>query len=136
IDIMFKTHSENEEDEDNYENSLSHMDISLNHFDVQNQNNDGRLEQSFRDETFSSILSNVYQTDKLNLNSQTLEIEMDNGDNNSEKTNEYSQHRNNHDESYRRNRQANGASNNDNNTNNSDDGNRSNPNRNNNNSRR
>ncbi|CAF4960394.1 unnamed protein product, partial [Rotaria socialis] len=39
IDIMFKTHSENEEDEDNYENSLSHMDISLNHFDVQNQNN-------------------------------------------------------------------------------------------------
>ncbi|CAF5131112.1 unnamed protein product, partial [Rotaria magnacalcarata] len=131
IDIIFKTHSENEEDEDNYENSLSHMDISLNHFDIQNQNNNDRLEQPFRDEKFSSILSNIYQTDKINRNSQTLEIEMDNGDNNSEKANEYSQHRNNHEESYRRNRQTNGASNN----NNRDDGNRSNPNRNNNNSR-
>ncbi|CAF2103321.1 unnamed protein product [Rotaria magnacalcarata] len=132
IDIIFKTHSENEEDEDNYENSLSHMDISLNHFDIQNQNNNDRLEQPFRDEKFSSILSNIYQTDKINRNSQTLEIEMDNGDNNSENANEYSQHRNNHEESYRRNRQTNGASNN----NNRDDGNRSNPNRNNNNSRR
>lgn len=134
IDIILKTHSENEEDEFNYENSLSHMDTSLNNFDVQHQNTADQMEHVFRDKKSSSILSSIYRAEKINRNPQTLEIEMDNGDTNSEKTNGYSQHRNNNnnDGSYRRNRQTNGSSNN----NNSDGGNGSNPNRNNNNSRR
>lgn len=132
IEIIIQTKSVNEEEEeDNDENNLSHMDISLNHFDVQLQVDNGQLQQVIRYGVFSSI----YQTDKINLfkinqSSQTSEMDMDNGDRHNGKTNGYSQHRNNKDESHRRNRRMNGSSNNHGN------GNGSNPNRNNNNARR
>ncbi|CAF0885596.1 unnamed protein product [Rotaria sordida] len=134
MDIILKNHSESEEEEEeDNEYSLSHMDISLDHFDVEHQINNDQLQQPIRNESFSSILSNISQTEKMNQNLETLEMDMENGDCNRKRTNGYSQHRNNNndDESYKRNNhQMNGSSNNNNN------GNGTNPNRNNNNSRR
>jgi hypothetical protein len=111
------------------------MDISLNHFDVQLQVNNGQLEPAIRYGVFSSILSNINQKEKVylfktNQTSQTSEMDMENGDSKHGKTNGHSKHRNNNDESYKRNRQTNGSSNNNGN------GNGSNPNRFSNNSRR
>jgi hypothetical protein len=102
------------------------MDISLNHFDVQLQVNNGQLQQAIRYEVFSSDLekNDLFQS---NQSSQTSEMDMENGNHPTGKTNGYSQYRNN-DESYRKNRQRNNSSNN--------NENESNPNRNNNNSRR
>ena len=109
------------------------MDITLNHFDVQLQVNDGQLEQAIRYGVFSSILTNLEQKDKvylfkINQSSQTTEMDMENGDPHHGRTNGHSKHRN--DDSHKRNRQTNGSSNNNGN------GNGANHNRYNNNSRR
>jgi len=99
------------------------MDISLNHFDVQLQVNNGQLQQANRYGVFSSELEKIYLF-KNNQSCQTLDMDMGEGDHHTGKTNGYR----NNDESYRKNYQKNGSSNN--------NGNQSNPNRNNNNSRR
>jgi hypothetical protein len=107
----------NEEEEE--ELSLSQMDISLTHFDVQLQVNQGQLQQAVRYGVFSSDLEKI-NLFKTNQSSQTTEMDMENGNHHKEKNNGYSQYRNNNnkEESMRNNRGS------------------ANPNRNNNNSRR
>lgn len=94
------------------------MDISLNRSDVQLQINNS-------DDVFSSDYEKIYLF-KTNPCSQIPEMDMENNDHHTGKTNGYSNHRNN-DESYKKTQQTNDSSN----TNNGN-----NPNRNNNNSRR
>jgi len=103
------------------------MDISSNNFNLQHQMNNGQLQKTIHYGIFSSELEKIYLF-KPNQNSQILEMDMENGENHTGKTNGYSQYRNNNDESYKKTRRTNGSSNN--------NGNGSNPNRNNNNSRR
>jgi hypothetical protein len=116
----------------------SRTDLTLNHFDVQLQVNNGQLQQVIRYGVFSSILPNDMKTFKINQSSQTIEPEMDmDGGGDSRRngnSNNYSQryNENNNSGGYRRNQQPNGSSGNGG----SADGNGSNPNRNNNNSRR
>ncbi|CAF1425246.1 unnamed protein product [Adineta steineri] len=130
---------EEEEEEDNDEYELTHMDISLNHFDVQLQVNNGQLQEAIRYGVFSSVLANDYESEKISLfkinqHSQTMEMDMENGDSYNGRTNGYSHHSNNNtnnnDESYRRNNRSNDS------PDSYENGNGANPNRNNNNSRR
>lgn len=111
--IVHKNKYEIEEDED-----LSHSsrtNVSLNHFDVQLQVNNGQLQQIIRYGVFSSILPNDINTFKINQSSQTIEPEMDmeggngrrNGSSNFSSQQSNGNQNNNNDGGYRRNRQTN-----------------------------
>ncbi|UJR27996.1 hypothetical protein I4U23_009254 [Adineta vaga] len=153
IDFLIHSSDDNDsmyrkEENDSDESNLSHMDVSLNHFDVQLQVNHGHLQPATRYGVFSSILNNNYSIEKISLfktnqSSQTNEMDMDNDENHYGTTNGYTQHRNDNnnnnnnnddDESHRRYRRTNGSPNNHENGNGNENG--GNPNRNNNNSRR
>ncbi|CAF0923296.1 unnamed protein product [Adineta steineri] len=121
----------------------SGIDLSLNHFDLQLQVNNGQLQQAIRYEVFSSISLKDLDILKLDQYSQTIEPEVDMEHGNERRNGNhkgYSQqyngnnNNNNNDNNNRRNRQTNGSSGNGGSG--SADGNGSNPNRNNNNSRR
>jgi len=113
--IFLRNQFSNEEEDDH---SLSHMDVS---FDIQFQINHGEIQHTIPLEIFSSNLDhiNLLQT---NLCSYTSEMDMENGENHTGKSNGYSRNNNNNSEKSEKTnrRQTNGA----------------NPNRNNNNSRR
>ena len=135
VSLINKNTYETENSDDDISIS-NHLDLSLNHFDVQLQVNNGQLEQAIRYGVFSSSQFNDLNIFKINQYSQTIEPEMDMDDRDGKRSgnfNSYSQsyYRNNDDGSYRRNRQTNGSSGN--NGGSSADGNGSNPNRNNNN---
>ena len=134
-ELMLKANFDSEEEEDNDESHLSHMDVSLNHFDVQLQVNHGQLQHATRYGVFSSVLNNLYPTEKISLFktnqcSQTSEMDMDSGDGRHGRSSGYSQTRSTNDESQRRSRRDDKSSSN------YGGGNGANPNRNNNNSRR
>lgn len=132
-------------EEDETIEMLNQLDLSLNHYDVQLQVKNGKMEQAIRYGVFTSsssslsLSSSSVNTFRINQYSQTIEPEMDmdgrngnyNGNsrqyngNNNNNNNSYNNNNNNDDGSYRRNRQSNGSSGNGN-------GNGSNPNRNNN----
>jgi hypothetical protein len=122
----------NEEEIDYDEYSLSHMDISGTHFDVQLQVNDGLFEPVTRYGVFSSNdLREKITRFQTNHSSQTSEMDMDHGSGQRGRTAEHSNGNNRDDGFSRRDRRANESS-----GSNSSGGNGSNPNRNNNNSRR
>jgi hypothetical protein len=108
--IYLRNKFSNEEED---EHSLSHMDIS---FDIQFQINHGQIQPS---NNFSSNLDQISLL-KTNLCSYAPEMDMENGENHTERSNGYSRNNNNEKPERTTRRQTNGA----------------NPNRNNNNSRR
>ncbi|CAF3415302.1 unnamed protein product [Rotaria sp. Silwood1] len=141
--IMNKNKNDIEDDANTC--NTNQMDVSLNHFDVQLQVNNGQHEQATRYGVFSSLLSKDLNLIKIDQYSQTIEPEMDMDDRNGNNNNNYyskqyngnnstNNNNNNDDGSYRRNHQTNGSSGNGGNGN--ADGNGSNPNRNNNNNPR
>ena len=65
--IITKTRSESEEEIDNDEYSLSHMDVSFNQVDLQLHMNHDQTPLTSRYQGFSSTLGYFYQTAKLKL---------------------------------------------------------------------
>ncbi|CAF3977546.1 unnamed protein product, partial [Rotaria magnacalcarata] len=139
--IANKNHTEIEEDENL--SISSQTDLSLNHYDVQLQVNNGQPERAVRYGVFSTQLPRDQNTYKINQHSQTIEPEMDmdsrDGDrdrNNNgylRQNNGNTHSNNNSDGSSRRNQRTNGSSGSGSDGN--ADRNGSNPNRNNNNGR-
>ncbi|CAF0993811.1 unnamed protein product [Rotaria magnacalcarata] len=140
--IANKNHTEIEEDENL--SISSQTDLSLNHYDVQLQVNNGQPERAVRYGVFSTQLPRDQNTYKINQHSQTIEPEMDmdsrDGDrdrNNNgylRQNNGNTHSNNNSDGSSRRNQRTNGSSGSGSDGN--ADRNGSNPNRNNNNGRK